>query len=93
MPFVEVANFRFDTELGKQPPAADAENQFLLQTQFWFAAIQFAGDASMLGKIRRIVAIQQIELYATDLDLPPSQPDQITGQLNFQPQPFSIGFT
>ena len=90
MPFIQMADFRLDAEGGEQPPSADPEEQFLLEAQFRPAAIQLAGDASMSGEVRRIIAVQQVEFDPADLDLPGAQPDRITGQFDFQPQPFAV---
>src|SRR5664280_1910302 len=78
VPFIQVTDFRLESEGAEQPPSADSEKQFLLEAQLRPAAIQFAGNASMSGKVRRILAIQQVKLYPADLDLPGAQPDRVT---------------
>ena len=79
MPFVQVTDFRLDAERSEQPPSANPEKQFLLETQLRPAAIQLAGNPSMNGEVRRVVAVQKEKLYSADLDLPGAQPDRVTG--------------
>jgi hypothetical protein len=47
MPFIQMADIRFEPEGGQQSPAPDPKRHFLLQAQFLVAAIKFAGDAPM----------------------------------------------
>ena len=42
----------------------------MLEAQLRPAAIQFAGNSSMSGEVRRVIAVQQIKLHSADLDLP-----------------------
>ena len=91
MTFVQMTHFRVDAKQVQQPPAADAQYQFLLQAGFRAAAIQFAGNSSINRIIRRIVAIEQIQVQATDLDLPGAQPDRVAGQIQLKAQPFTVG--
>ena len=79
MPFIQMTDFRMDAKRTKQPPSADPEEQLLLEAQLRPAAIKLAGDPSMCGKVRRVIAVQQVELDSTDLDLPGAQPDRVTG--------------
>ena len=44
---VQMADLGPDAQAPKQPPAADAEHQLLLQPQFRSAAVQLAGDAAV----------------------------------------------
>ena len=90
MPFIQMTYFRSEAERGQQSPAADAEQQFLLQAQFGSAAIQFAGDSAMRRKVRRVIAVQQVQLDSSDLDLPGAQPDRVTRQGDFQAQPLAV---
>ena len=78
MPFIQVTDFRLDAQRTKQSPSADPEKQFLLEAQLRPAAIQFAGNPSMSGKVRRVIAVQQVKLHSADLDLPGAQPDRVT---------------
>ena len=90
MPFVEVADLGLDSQRAQQAPSADAEQQFLLEAQLRAAAIEFAGDSAMSGVVRRIVAVEQVELHLSDLYLPGAQPDRISRQGDLQPQPLAI---
>ena len=49
MPFIEVTDFRTDAERAEQPPAADSEDQFLVEPQLRPAAIQLARDPAVGG--------------------------------------------
>ena len=44
----------------------------------------------MRGKVRRVVAVEQVELHPADLDLPGAQPDRVAGQRDLQPQPLAV---
>ena len=79
MPFIQVADFRLDAERCEQSPSADPEYHLLFQAQLRPAPVKLTGNASMRGVIRCIIAVQQVELYATDLNLPDAQPDWVTG--------------
>ena len=46
----------------------------------------------MRGIIRCVIAVQQVQLHAADLNLPGAQPDRVTGQGDLQPQPLPIRF-
>ena len=78
MSFIQVTDFRFDSERAEQPPSANSEQQFLLEAEFGAAAIQFAGDATISRKVRRIIAVQQIKLHPANLYLPGAQPHRVT---------------
>ena len=91
--FVQVADLRLQSERAQQPPSADPEQHFLLQSQLRPAAIQLARDAAMSGKVGGVVAIQQVEFDPAHLDLPGAQPDRVSGQCNLEPQPFAIWLT
>src|SRR5512142_332208 len=43
-------------------------------------------------QVRNVIAVEQVKAHPADLDLPGAQPDRITGQVELQPQPFSIRF-
>ena len=78
MSFIQVTDFRFDSERAEQSPSANPEQQFLLESQLGAAPIEFAGNAAMSGKVRRIIAVQQVKLHSADLYLPAAQPDRVT---------------
>ena len=90
MPFIQVTDFWFNAQCGEQPPAANSKQHFLLEAQLWSAAIQFTGDPAMRGKVRRVIAVQQVKFHSTDLDLPRAQPNRVTGQGDLQPQPLAV---
>ena len=78
MPFIQMTDFRLEAKRTKQSPSADPKDQFLLQTQLRPAAIQLAGNPSMSGEVRRVIAVQEVKLHSADLDLPGAQPDRVT---------------
>ena len=90
MPFIQVTDLRLNPQRAEQPPSADPEQQFLLEAEFRAAAVELAGDPSMRGDVRRVIAVQQVELHSADLDLPGAQPDRVSGQRDLQPQPLPI---
>ena len=85
VPFVQVTNLRLNPERAEQSPSADPEQQFLLQAQFRPAPVELAGNSSMSGKVRRVIAVQQVKLHPADLDLPGAQPDRVSRQRDLQP--------
>ena len=90
VPFIQVTDLRLDPERAEQPPSADPEEQFLLEAQLRPAAIELAGNPAMSGKVRRVIAVQQVKLHPADLDLPGAQPDRVSGQRDLQPQPLPV---
>ena len=90
MTFIQVTDFRLEAERAEQPPSADPEQQFLLEAQLRPASIELAGNSSMDGEVRRVIAVQQVKLHSTDLHLPCAQPDRITRQRDLQPQPLAV---
>ncbi|MBS1136999.1 MAG: hypothetical protein H6R11_953 [Proteobacteria bacterium] len=44
----------------------------------------------MRGVIRCVIAVQEVKLHATDLNLPGAQPDRVPRQGDLQPQPFAV---
>ena len=93
MAFIQVTDFRIDAQRVQQPPSANAQEHLLHQAQFRPAPIQFAGDPAMSGKVRRVIAVQEIKFHSPDLDLPGAHPDRITGQGDLQPQPLAVRLT
>src|SRR5213593_2019400 len=79
MPFIQMTNFGLNAKRAKQSPSADPEQQFLLEAQLRAAAVQLAGNPSMSGEVRGVVAVQQVKLRSADLDLPGAQPDRVAG--------------
>ncbi|HEY5475172.1 MAG TPA: hypothetical protein VIK11_00530 [Tepidiformaceae bacterium] len=75
MPFIQVADFWLDAERREQSPSANPEQDFLLEAQLRPTSVKFAGNASVGRVIRYVIAVQQVQLYATHLNLPGAQPD------------------
>ena len=90
VPFIQVTDLRLKPERAEQSPSADPEDQFLLEAQLRPASIEFAGDPAMSGEVRRVIAVQQVELHSADLHLPGAQPDRVAGQRDLQPQPLPV---
>ena len=90
VPFIQVTDFRTESERGQQPPSPNPEDHLLLESQLRPTPIQFAGDPAMSGKVRRVIAVQQVELDPADLDLPGAQPDRVTRQSDLQSQPLAV---
>ena len=90
MSFIQVTDFRLDPKRAKQAPSADSEQHFLLEAQFRAATIELARDTPMRGKIRRIITVQEVKLHSANLNLPGAQPNRISRQRDFQPQPLSV---
>jgi len=89
--FVQVAHFGADPERYQQSPPADAEEQFLSETQLGPAAVKLTGDPPPSGDVGGVVAVEQVQLHSADLDLPGPKPYRITRQHDLQPQPFAVG--
>ena len=70
MPFIQMTDFWLDPESAEQPPSANPEDQFLLEAQFRATPIELVCNPSMSRKVRRVIAIQQVELHSADLGLP-----------------------
>ena len=88
--FIQMTDLWLKAKCAKQPPSANPEQQFLLEAQFRPAAVEFAGNSPMSGKVCRVIAVQQIKLHSADLNLPGAQPDRVAGQSNLQAQPLSV---
>src|SRR5664279_260409 len=70
VPFIQVTDLRLDTERAEQSPSADPEEHFLLETQLRPAPVEFAGNPPMNWEVRRVIAVQKVQLHPADLDLP-----------------------
>src|SRR5271155_760115 len=57
MTFIEVADLRIQPNLAQQAPAANTQNDFLLQPHLCIATIELAGDTAMRGAIGEVVRI------------------------------------
>ncbi|MGD0183471.1 MAG: hypothetical protein ABSC15_26990, partial [Terriglobales bacterium] len=60
-PFIQVTDLRLNAERTEQSPAANPQKHFLLESQFRPAPVQLARNPPMRGKVRSVVAIQQIK--------------------------------
>ena len=79
MAFVQVTDFRLDAERASNRHPPIPSTSLLFQPQLRPAPVQLAGNPSMSGVIRRVIAVQQVKLHSADLDLPGAQPDRVTG--------------
>ena len=70
VPFIQMTDFRLDAQRNKQSPAADPEQQLLLQSQLRTTAVQLARNPTMRGEVCGVVAVQQVQLDSADLNLP-----------------------
>src|SRR5690242_11186395 len=75
MAFIHMADFRIETQGAKHAPTANTQHALLFEAQLGTAAVEFAGDAAVLGKIRGIVGIEQIKHGAARLNAPGSDPE------------------
>ena len=83
--FVQVAHLRLEAESPQQAPAADTQDDLLLQPHFCIAAVEFAGDAALGGGIGEIVGVQKVEFVSPHADFPAAKPDFRLRQLNLYP--------
>jgi hypothetical protein len=89
--FIQVTDLRLEPERAQQPPATDPEQHFLLEAQLRPAPIELARNPPASRKVRRVIAIQQVQLHPADLRLPGAQPDRVSRQRDLQPQPLPVG--
>jgi hypothetical protein len=82
VPLVEMADLGLEPEHAQQPPAPDPQQELLLQSQLRSTPVQLAGDAADGGRVRRVVAVEEIEDDPTDPDLPGAKPDLVARQLD-----------
>ena len=79
MPFIQMAHVRPDAEFAEQTPSADPKDDFLHEPQLRPASVELARNPPVRGHVRRVIAVQQVELRPADLNLPGAQPDRVTG--------------
>ena len=65
MTFIEMTDLRLDADRFQEPPTANAEDQFLFEPQFGTASVKLTGDATMSWKVRRIVAVKQVQFRSS----------------------------
>ena len=58
--FIQMADFRIDSQGSQEPPAADAQHDLLGDAHLQPAAVEFVGDAAHNGRVFRVVQVQQI---------------------------------
>ena len=75
MTFIQVTDIRPDAEGGsnRQPPIPSSISCF--RRNSGPPPYNFAGDSTMRGEVRRIIAVQQVKFHPAYLDLPGAQPD------------------
>src|SRR5690242_7041766 len=93
MPLVEMAHLRADIEGPQQAPACDAQHYFLLQAQLRPAAVEFAGDGAVRGKVSKVVGVQQVNECTPDVRLPAANPEFRKRQSHGNAQPFAALIT
>ena len=90
MAFVEMADLGLQAQLAQHPPAADAQDDLLLQPHLRTAAVELAGDAPVGGTVDRVVGIEQVERDPAGLDLPDPEADHAAGELQGYADPFTV---
>ena len=93
MPFVQMADLRVESQRGEAAASRRSRAAAPAETKLGATAIELAGDSSMPGEVRGVIAVQEIELRSSDPHLPGTQPDRIARQGHFQPQPFAVRLT
>src|SRR5690606_31535598 len=84
-----MTNLRIDSDFLRQPPATDSQDHFLLEPEFFTAAIQFAGDASVGRIVGGVVAVQKQKPDFSYPGFPHPQPERISGKVNLESYPFA----
>src|SRR6266581_384262 len=75
MPFVEMKNARFNSELSQQSHTTDAQHFFLHHARLAIAAVEMSCYQAVGFSILRNIRVQQIELYPSDAHTPGAGPD------------------
>ena len=70
VPLVQVPYRRRDSEGAQRAHAADAENNFLLETRLSIAAIQACREIAILGGVFLEPRVEEVEVHAADRELP-----------------------
>ena len=68
MSLVQVTHVDIQPEGFQRPPAADPEYDLLHQARLAVAGIELGGDAAIERRIERVVAVEQVERHAADVD-------------------------
>ena len=91
VPFVQVTDLGHLAERPEEQPAADAEEDLLAEPELHAAAVELAGDAADGRRVRRVVAVEEIERDAADQRLPGAQPHRLAGEPDLEPQDLAAG--
>ena len=75
---VEVAHVGLRAQRSQQSPAADAEHYLLLETKRRSPSVQLGGNPPAGRRIRWIVAVQEVEPSAVDVNLPGAKPELLS---------------
>src|SRR3974377_1116399 len=67
MAFIEVAHLGFYSKRSQEPPPSNPQHHFLLQTKFRATAVEFSGNATESGNVRRIVRIEEKQVRPAHL--------------------------
>jgi len=67
--------------LRPRPPSADSKHHLLQEAQVRSAAVKLAGNPAIRWIVRRIIAVQEVELQSADLNLPGAKPNRVAGQV------------
>ena len=83
MPFVEMKNAWFNSELSQQTHATDAQHFFLHHARLAIAAVEMSRHQPVGFFILRNIRVQQIELYPADANSPGAGPDSPAAHRHF----------
>lgn len=89
VPLVEVAHLGVQAECPEQPPAADPQHELLPEAQLRTAAVQLAGDGADGRRVRRVIAVEQVEPEPPHLHLPGAEPDPVARQREREAEPLT----
>src|SRR5215469_769204 len=85
MSLIQMADLGFQPEPPQQPPAANSQDQLLLEAKFRPTAVKFAGNTTHRGRIGGIVTVEQVEPYPTDVGQPRPQPHLVARKRELDP--------
>ena len=90
MPFVQVADLHIDSQLLQQPPAADAQHQFLEQTLLLAGRVEVGRYASIPGAVERVIAVEQVQVHLSHAGVPDSQVERSPRQFQSHAGPAAV---
>ena len=82
VPLVGVEDLRVQPEGPQRPDATDAEHDLLAQSMLDVAAVEPVGDGSDLGRVRVDSGVEEVQVDATDVDLPHVEVGDLVGHLD-----------